>query len=332
MTIVALTHGYPPVWNMGGEVSLHRSLVGIKEKVLVLTKTEKPYTFEGVRVENLNMNDVLNIKADPRPIVNQLQSVHTRVIFAQNELSLPAVRAARIMGTTSVIGVHTPPRFGRTIRDALRFADHAVYNTHAAAREWKNPNGLVLHPPTTAPPKKFSARGNAYTMLSSLRNKGITVVLELAKRYPQQRFIVVLSPANPTHGIPDLEAQAAKLPNLEIHPRVNPEHVHKYLEQTRIILVPSMYETYGMSAIEAAGYGIPSIHVDTPHVREGIGDAAVLIKPLDVEGAARGIELIESNYEEYSKKARAKAEWLWQRQQEELQRFHEFLSNVKRPS
>lgn len=331
MTIVALTHGYPPIWNMGGEVSLHRSLVGIKEKVLVLTKTEEDYVFQGVRVRKIGMQNVLNIKADPRPIIDQLKDTHVRVIFAQNELSLPAVRAARVLDAISVIGVHTPPRFGRNIRDALRFADYAVYNTHVAAKEWGDPEGLVLHPPIHSLPNKISNNGDAYTLLSSLRNKGVTVMLELAARYPNKRFIIVRSPAESTHGIHDLEERAAKLPNVELHPRVEPEEVHKYLKQTRILLVPSMYETYGMSAIEAAGYGIPSIHVDTPHVREGIGEAAVLIKPLDVEGAAKGIEAIENNYQEYSRNARLKAEWLWKRQQQELKAFHEFLSNVKKP-
>jgi glycosyltransferase involved in cell wall biosynthesis len=116
-----------------------------------------------------------------------------------------------------------------------------------------------------------------------------------------------------------------------LHPRVHPNDVHKYFEQTRILLVPSKYETYGMSAIEAAGYGIPTVHVDTPHVREGIGDAAVLVSPLSVKETANGIDLIENNYESYSEKARARAEWIQDRQVAELERFSEFVKNVRRP-
>jgi glycogen synthase len=159
----------------------------------------------------------------------------------------------------------------------------------------------------------------------------VQVVLDLAKLYPDKRFIIVRSPAEPTHGIPNLEEQAAKLANVELHPRVSPEEVYKYLEQTRILLVPSMYETYGMSAIEAAGFGIPSIHVDTPHVREGIGDAAILIKPLDLDGAASGIDLIESNYDSYSDAARIRAEFIHDRQNDELEKFSYFVDNLKMP-
>ena len=331
MTVVGLSHGYPPLWNMGGEVSLHRTLEAVAEDVVVLTNTEKPYTFEGINVKQIDTPDVLNIMADPKPIAEQLKEVNARVVIAQNELSLPAVKAAAIVGAISIVNIHTPPKYGKLLRQAVVESDYAIYNTETSAKQWGEPGALVLHPPINPLPNKLSKTGDAYTLLSSLVNKGVEIVLELAERFPDKRFIIVRSPAEPTHGLPDLEERASKLPNVELHPRVAPEDVHKYLEQTRILLVPSRYETYGMSAIEAAGYGIPTVHVDTPHVREGIGDGAILVPPLDASATALGIFTIENNYEEWSQKARARAEWLQQRQQEETQKFTEFITNIKKP-
>jgi glycosyltransferase involved in cell wall biosynthesis len=331
MTVVGVSHGYPPLWNMGGEVSLHRTLTSIKEEVVVLTSTQKDYSFEGIKVKQVNTPNVLNFNANPQPIAEQIQKLGGRVVIGQSELSLPAVLAAQAVGAISIVNVHAPPKYGREIREAVVRADYAIYNTEVSARQWGEPNAIVLHPPITALPKNVNNNGDAYTVLSSLLNKGVEVVLALAKMYPDKRFIIVRSPAEPTHGLKDLEERAALLPNVELHPRVPPEEVYKYFEQTRILLVPSRYETYGMSAIEAAGYGIPSIHVDTPHVREGIGDAAILIKPLSVEDAAKGIEIIESDYEAHSIKARKKAEWLQARQLKELEKFSEFIANVKKP-
>jgi glycosyltransferase involved in cell wall biosynthesis len=156
-------------------------------------------------------------------------------------------------------------------------------------------------------------------------------MLSLAEMYPDKRFIIVRSPAEPTHGISNLEERASRLPNLELHPRVDPKDVYKYLKQTRVLVVPSRYETYGMSAIEAAGYGIPTVHVDTPHVREGIGDAAVLVPALDLERTANGIELIEKDYDRYSLGARARAEFISKRQVQELEKFSEFVATAKKP-
>lgn len=331
MTVAALTHGYPPFWNMGGEVSLHRTISVLDNRKVVFTKTDEEYSFEGVEVKKIDTPDVLNIKASPMPIAKQLLEVDAKLVIGQNELSLPAVHAARAAGAISVVNVHTPPRFGRNIREAVVYADYAIYNTQTAATQWGEPDALVVHPPISEIPSNTSTNGDAYTLLSSLRNKGVQVVLDLAKLHPDKRFIIVRSPAEPTHGIPDLEERAAELPNVELHPRVDPKDVYKYFEQTRILLVPSMYETYGMSAIEAAGYGIPCVHVDTPHVREGIGEAAVLVSPLSVEETAMGIELIESNYKAYSEAARAKAEWLHARQAQELEKFAYFIANAQPP-
>ena len=332
MTVAALTHGYPPFWNMGGEVSLHRTMCAVNDRKVVFTATEQEYSFEGVEVKKINISDVLDIQSHPGPIAKQLLEVNAKVVIGQNELSLPAVKAASICGAVSIVNVHTPPKFGGNIREAVVNSDYAIYNTQTAATQWGEPDAMVIHPPINKIPSNASANGDAYTLLSSLRNKGVQVVLDLAKLYPDKRFIIVRSPAEPTHGLTDLEERAALLPNVELHPRVPPEEVYKYFEQTRILLVPSMYETYGMSAIEAAGYGIPSVHVDTPHVREGIGEAAVLIKPLNLKEASEGIKLIESNYQYYSDNARARADWIQDRQQNEFDNFSKFIDNIERPA
>ena len=331
MTTVALSHGYPPLWNMGGEVSLHRSMMAVKGKRVVLTNTQSEYYIDGIRVVQIDTPDVLNINANPSPIAEQLKNLNASVVIAQNELSLPAVLAANSIGAVSIVNVHTPPRYGRNIREGVVYSDYAIYNTETSARQWGEPGALVMHPPISPLPINSAPSGDAYTLLSSLVNKGVEVVLELAKLYPNKRFIIVRSPADKTHGLSDLEERAALLPNVELHPRVSPNDVYKYFNQTRILLVPSRYETYGMSAIEAAGYGIPCVHVDTPHVREGIGDAAILVSPLSVTETASGIELIEKDYESYSLMARSRAEWLYSRQEKELKEFENFINQIKKP-
>ena len=331
MSVVALSHGYPPLWNMGGEVSLHRTMQAINGDKVVLTATDKPYTFEGIRVEQINTPNVLDIRANPKPIAEQLRLNLASVVIGQNELSLVAVRAADIIGAISVVNIHTPPKYGNNLREAMSISDYAIYNTEVSAKEWGEPNALVVHPPISPVPTNTNTSGDAYTLLSSLRNKGVETVLDLAKLYPSKRFIIVRSPAEVTHGIANLEERAAALSNVELHPRVPPEEVHKYLEQTRMLLVPSRYETYGMSAIEAAGYGIPTVHVDTPHVREGIGDGAVLVPGLNVEATSKGIDLIERNYDAYSFNARKRAEWLEARQNLEMERLADFMDNIQKP-
>jgi hypothetical protein len=50
-----------------------------------------------------------------------------------------------------------------------------------------------------------------------------------------------------------------------------------------------------------------------------------------VSEAANGINLIENNYNSYSEKARARAEWIQDRQATELDKFSEFIRDIRRP-
>lgn len=332
MTLLALTHGYPPDWALGGEVSMHRMLKAVTTRpVAVLTDTPEPREFEGVPVHPLHIPNLLDPNADPALIAQHLQELGAEVVLAQNELSLPGVRAARLLGIPSIVSVHTPPRFGAGVKAALPLADHVIYNTQASAIEWGEPTAIVIHPPLDdAPLAEFAVpTGDAYTLLSSLTHKGVPVVFELADALPEQRFIVVESPAV-SMELPDLRAQVARRPNVELHPRVSPEQVaERYLAQTRILLVPSRYETYGMSALEAASMGIPSVHVDTPHVREGIGEAAELIRPLHGQDALAAVQRIEAEYAERSRRAWGRAKLVRSRQQPELAVWDAFVEEVQ---
>lgn len=333
MRVVALSHGFPPLRSMGGEIAFHRilePLVRAGHEVTVLTKTDDPYVFEGVRVEPINIPDVLDVNADTHRIAAQIGSAD--LVIGLHELSQAAVRAAALIGATSAVNVHAPPRFGRVLRQAVLEADHVVYNTLQCAKDWGEPGALVVHPPSSPiPTEQGLPQGDAYVMLSNLWNKGGEVVLELARRMPDRKFIMVRSPAEDTHGVPDFDTRALELPNVAVHPRVNPEDVAEhYFSQARILLVPSKYETYGMSAIEAAGYGIPSIHVDTPHAREGVGSAAIFIPPLGVDAAERAIHQIESDYENRSRQARTRAQWLAERQDAEIAGWVAYAESARR--
>jgi hypothetical protein len=113
MTVVALSHGYPPLWNMGGEVSLHRSMSALDGRKVVLTETDKEYVFDGVEVKKIDTPNVLDVNANPTPIANQLKGLNARIVIGQNELSVPGVTAANQVGAISMVNIHTPPKYGK---------------------------------------------------------------------------------------------------------------------------------------------------------------------------------------------------------------------------
>lgn len=313
MSLVAFLHGYPPLWSMGGETSTHRTLREVPGSV-VFTSTPDTYRLDGVTVMPGTGSSFQSIMEDAR-------AAEATVLFGHSTLSQSTIRAARRMKLPSILAVHAPPRYGADLRRAWSAATVRLYNTEVARKEWHDAKGWVLHPPVGGPSDSFVGPRDALTLTSSLLNKGAGRVLELAARRRDQRFIIVESPAHPTHGSPDFWEQAEKLTNVEIWPRLHPSEMGRLWAETRILLVPSRYETYGMSALEAAWHGVPSVHVDTPHVHEGIGTAARLLQSQSVEELDGALTEVEFEYDLWSDRAFDRVGSLAKREAEELERF-----------
>jgi glycosyltransferase involved in cell wall biosynthesis len=57
----------------------------------------------------------------------------------------------------------------------------------------------------------------------------------------------------------------------------------------RAFIYPSLYEGFGLPPLEAMASGAPVIASRAPALPESLGEAAILVDPLDVEGLARSI-------------------------------------------
>lgn len=322
MTLTAFLHGYPPGWSMGGEISTHRTL-RIVDGSTVFTHTGGDYVLDGVRVIPLSGTDVLHI-------AKCAESVGSNILFAHSTMSRETVRAARRLKIPSILAVHAPPRFAFDLRRAWPVATVRLYNTEAARKEWRDPEGWLLHPPVGRPAGELVETGNALTLTSSLVNKGVFPVLDLAREWPDRRFIIVESPAHSTHGDPEFWDTVDTLPNVEVWPRLHPEDMTRLWAETKILLVPSRYETYGLSALEAAWHGIPSVHVDTVHVREGIGTAARLLKSQTVGELRTAVQEVEQDYTRWSAMAHSRVHELYAREQRELAAFATGVAGLSR--
>ena len=72
--------------------------------------------------------------------------------------------------------------------------------------------------------------------------------------------------------------------------RVDDETLHRLYAGAACLAVPSLYEGFGMSALEAMASGCPVVTGNVGAPAEVCGDAAVLVDPLEVEAITRGIE------------------------------------------
>ena len=61
------------------------------------------------------------------------------------------------------------------------------------------------------------------------------------------------------------------------------------------VVVPSLYEGFGLVLLEALSAGVPALASDLPALRELAGDAALLVDPTDEAALAAGLERIASD-------------------------------------
>jgi glycosyltransferase involved in cell wall biosynthesis len=183
---------------------------------------------------------------------------------------------------------------------------HTIYNNEATAEKCGYTNkSFTLPPPvdfrhyavTTKP------ESNEFITLVNLNeNKGGKFLTELAKAMPHKRFLGVTG---------SYEEQYTKQPdNVEIWPQMS--DIRPAYAQTRLLIVPSIYESWSMCATEAMCNGIPVIASPTFGLKLNVQDAGLYCEPRDLKAWVKAIEMMDDpkTYDKYSKKAKKRAKEL----------------------
>lgn len=170
-------------------------------------------------------------------------------------------------------------------------AELSVFNTEWVGKILDEP-GIVVHPPLE-PARHFVPRtGKAVTLVNLQKNKGIRLFEELATRMPDVPFLGVLG----THGQQETR-RLEQLPNVEIHPVT--QDMREVWQKSRVVLMPSGYESFGMVAAEACVSGIPVMANPTAGLVECL-DEAGLFHPRDNPDAwEKTLRLLLTDREHY---------------------------------
>lgn len=155
----------------------------------------------------------------------------------------------------------------------LRFMngkDLAVFNTNWIMRQARGAvRKIVVHPPIDHAAFKTKTTREYVTLVNLTLPKGVDVFYTLAGMFPDVQFLGVLG------GYWKHEQVVKKnLPNVTIIENT-PNMRDDVYAKSKIILMPSTYETYGMVAAEAMVSGIPVIATPTAGLKENLGNAGV---------------------------------------------------------
>lgn len=306
MNILASIHLYPPYHNCGAEYMAHNLFKYLQTKghhVRVLLhqanhyRINDNYEFDGIDVFPPNAKVIDNL-------FHWSNAVFTHLDYTNWTIGMTKIYKKPLFHL-----IHNSHPYPEII-DAER-NQHIVYNSKwlkdKLNYKWSN---FILTPPVDFRDydlHKNSELNEYITLINLNENKGGKIFEEIARALPNKKFLGV-------RGSYD-EQIIPNLPNLKILP--NTPNISSVYAQTRILLMPSDYESWGRTATEAMCNGIPVICTNTPGLVENCGDAGIYIKDRnDIKSWVAAITKLDDKkaYALQSKKARERSRSLDPRQ------------------
>jgi glycosyltransferase involved in cell wall biosynthesis len=320
MTILWPIHLYPPVHNCGAEYMAHgvnKFLMarGHHARVLLYQanryKITRAYEYEGVTVY---------------PPANELSlAKNADVLITHLDYTQAAIRLARQAKRPCVQFVHNDSVY-QSILDAPEV--NIVYNSEWIKEKVNYPNNsFVLTPPCDYRHYDVNEDPEAseyITLINIDFNKGGEVLQKIAKAMPDKKFLAVMG----SYSVDDKGQITDQPGNVKIIPNTN--DILSVYRQTRVLIMPSKYESWGRTATEAMCSGIPVVCAATPGLVENCDKAGLFVDDRDdVDQWVRWIKRLDDKkfYKEASKKAKQRSREL--DPIKKLEEFEQWLMNLK---
>lgn len=272
MRVLAYLHGYLPYLPAGSETMVHEMLLAVRAAggdaaVITTMHREAPPAWEV---------DGITCHQRQREAADLLAAAWAPdVILSHHENAVHAIGLARELGAASVCIVHND--FSTSSRILSAGPDLAVCNTRWLSGRL-NPRrrgvrSIVVHPPVD-PERHRTSPGELVTMVNMFKPmKNPNMFWALAGKCPDLKFLAVTG----AYGPQDIRPGYA---NVEVIPTTSDMRGDVW-SRTRVLLVPSRYESYGKGPVEAMASGIPVLAAPTPGLREALGKGATFVLRTD---------------------------------------------------
>ncbi|MDN3056849.1 glycosyltransferase [Streptomyces sp. SRF1] len=296
--VVAWVHFGVPYRRAGSETMLHTMMrtlheAGMPVLVVCSDMPEAPAWWEvdGVPYAHMGAETASAYIRSGRP----------GVVVTHHDYAPRAVRLARETGARSALLVHSD---FDVVADGLTAGpDLVVYNTYwiikSLAPRYPQVDQvprLVVHPPVVPGEHQAPPGGTHVTLVNLSRHKGVETWRGAARLLPRLPFLGVTGAHGP-------QVTRPRLRNTRVIPQTSAMRRDVWA-RTRVLLVPSVYESYGMAAVEALASGLPVVAHPTPGLREALGEAGTFVDRDDHRAWAAAIRDL---YRDGPRRARAAA-------------------------
>lgn len=269
MRVACLAHFSIPFRNCGSEVVVHELLKAAveagHEAAMYCTHQTADRVWRGSYAPQIIDGVTVYRSGNPLLAAKAMARSRPAVVISHHQHATLAIKTARQIRARSVFLTHNQMDINK--RPLQAHPDLVIHNSdwvrESLQRFGKQSQEFIFHPPLTADRHIVEATGDGYTLINLNRDKGAELFYKLAETMPERKFVGVVG----GHG-PQV---VRRLPNVEIL-----EHgpdMKRVWSRTRVLLMPSIYESYGLTAVEAGINGIPTIANPTPGLVENLGEA-----------------------------------------------------------
>lgn len=308
MKVAALVHFSMPFRNAGSETVLHELLKAAvaagheatvfcthKDSATAWRGTEPDTELDGIRI--VRCKNVLVAG-------QQVAQWKPDMVVTHHQHATHAIKLAKTIKARSVFTVHN--NFDINRRPLRARPDLVIYNSDWVRDSLREKFGqqrdvMTFHPPLTPDRHLVESTGDAIALVNLNEHKGSHLFYELAALEPNRRFLGVIG----GHG---QQIIRRNLPNVTILDH-GPD-MKRVWEQTRVVLMPSVQESYGLIAVEAGLNGIPTIAHPTDGLRENLGPGGLFADRDSVSEWQHHLRLLDGpmEYAEASAYARGRAD------------------------
>jgi len=252
--LTAICTSYQPTAKSGADMMCERINTYLAAKghdvITMIDGCQQDYTYKGVKVTNNRY--LVGEKYDWCDVVITHLVHKGEAVQIAKRFNKPVFHVVH-NGNGTTLPANTPDNY-------------LIYNTYHLHNT--SPHGLpslVVQPPTWQDHWRRVSNGQYITLVNCVANKGHETMVQLARAMPSFKFMGVYGGyGNQLHR-----------PISNIRYRAYTDNMQEIYNETRIIIVPSISESWSLVAAEAQACGIPVICSDLPGLRENMGDSAI---------------------------------------------------------
>ena len=175
--------------------------------------------------------------------------------------------------------------------------DLAIFNTRWVKDFHKyNGDSIIVHPPVYAE-DHATTKGNLITLVNLTPPKGSNMFYNMAIKLPRFKFLGVEG------GYWKDQQKYMRRPNITFQKNTS-NMKEDVWSRTKILLMPSVYESYGMVAVEAMASGIPVVACPTPGLKESLSYAGIFPASTSIRLWKAEIEKLMNNEDYYNERSK----------------------------